>query len=464
MAFALYREDSHPTRGLPWPGFGAAALGLALMLLGVRCVPSVIPPAGDAGDVGDVGDGGDGDADDDSASPYMNTTDATNKSASYIGADACRVCHTGISEQHRVHGHAHKLQAVQGEPPVFPAEGTRAGVPDPPEGYTWEDISYVIGGYTKKGRFIDQQGFILTTGLTEVNTQWNLSYPANGTTPGFVAYEPDAETPKPYDFSCFVCHTTGAKPQDEDFPEFQENRPGFIGTWEEPSVQCEECHGPGSNHFRTLGNQVEVDTSRIFVNTAASACGKCHTRGTDPVVIIAKGGFIQHHEQWPELQSSGGHAAFDCTTCHDPHVSVNYDRANGIRNECTACHTDQNMALHEGLTYERGDYREPVSCESCHMPFATKSAAAASADVVGDVGRMGDTRTHIFRINTSAADFNGMFSGDGNTVVRDEQGRAAVTIDFVCFRCHNGIGSAPAFSSMQVAADVASAIHDIMRR
>ncbi len=31
-------------------------------------------------------------------------------------------------------------------------------VPDPPEGYTWEDISYVIGGYGWKARFIDLEG------------------------------------------------------------------------------------------------------------------------------------------------------------------------------------------------------------------------------------------------------------------------------------------------------------------
>ena len=35
------------------------------------------------------------------------------------------------------------------------------------------------------------------------------------------------------------------------------------------------------------------------------------------------------------------------------------------------------------------------------MPFATKSAAAATTAVVGAFGRMGDTRTHIFRINTT---------------------------------------------------------------
>ena len=388
---------------------------------------------------------------------YNNTTDATNKSAAYVGADACRACHPGINDMHSIHGHGHKLTRVQGGPPTFPNEGTRAGVPDPPEGFDWSDIAYVIGGYTRKARFIDNDGFILTTGVDGVDTQWNLSFPANGTEPGFVPYDPGRETPKPYDFSCFQCHTTGALAQDEDFPEFQENRPGFAGTWQEPGVQCEACHGPGSNH---IPNPQARD---IFVDVAASNCGRCHTRGADPEVILASGGYIKHHEQWPELKASGGHADFDCITCHAPHVSTNYDRTNAIRNECTACHSDQNMAIHEGITFVRGDYVEPVSCESCHMPYASKSAAAASADVVGDVGRMGDTRTHVFRIDTSATTFSAMFTGDGSAVVKDEEGRAAVSLDFVCFRCHNGVGNAAAFSSAQFAVDVASGMHEILR-
>ncbi len=342
---------------------------------------------------------------------YNNVTDKTNNNAAYIAAAACRACHPDVSEQQLIHGHAHKLTRVVGQPPEFPEEGTRAGIPNPPDGFSWDDISYVIGGYTKKGRFINQDGFILTNGVDMVDTQWNLDFPANGTTVGFAAYEPDRETPKPYDYSCFVCHTTGAKPQDEDFPQFQEDRPGFAGTWLETGIQCEECHGPGSNHVPNTGAR------DMFVDlTGAQTCHRCHNRPfhSQTGEIIANGGFIQHHEQYPELLASGGHSTFACTDCHDPHVSVTYDRANAIRQECTDCHADQNMALHEGMVFTRGDYTEVLSCESCHMPFATKSARAAGADVVGDEGRMGDTRTHIFRINTDQVGFEAMFTADGS--------------------------------------------------
>lgn len=385
---------------------------------------------------------------------YNNTTDPTNESAKYIGGDACRACHPSVGDTHAIHGHAQILKQIQGVPPVYPMAGNRAGVPDPPAGFTWSDIAYVIGGYTRKAQFVDLDGFILTSGLEGVPTQWNLEFPANGTTAGFVDDQLEAQTPIPYDFSRFENHTTGAFPQDEDSPEFQENRPGFRGTWVEAGVQCEACHGPGSNH---IPNPERRD---LFVDVSAAGCGNCHNSGDDPDVISARGGFIQSQEQWPELLASGGHATFNCTTCHDPHVSVIYERDNAIRNECTACHAGHNLALHEGLTFERGAYVEPLSCESCHMPFAAMSATSAGPEVVGDVGRMGDTRTHIFRINPDAVSATQFFTPDGLSVSKDGEGRAAVSLDFVCLRCHNGVGNAPAFTSATILSDVARNMHD----
>ena len=397
----------------------------ALLGLTVGC-PHLFPPPDD---------GDDGETDE---PIYNNTTDPTNDGAMYLGVSACASCHPDLGEMQNVHGHAHKLTRIEGHAPEFPEAGTRAGVPNPPEGFAWTDISYVIGGYIRKARYVDLDGFTLVTGVTGVDTQWNLSFPPNGTEPGFVAYEADRETPKPYNFDCFVCHTTGPFPFDASFPQFQENRLGMEGTWEEAGVQCEACHGPGSNH---IGQPSARD---LFVDTSAAACGTCHDRPFDNggTVIAAGGGFVRHHEQYAELWASGVHAAFECVTCHDPHVSTNYDRDHAIRRECTDCHVDQDMAIHEGKTFVRGDYVEALSCESCHMPFATKSASAADESVVGEIGRMGDTRTHIFRINPEAEDFTAMFTEDLSEVVTDAQGRAAVTVDFVCIRCHNGIGNA----------------------
>jgi hypothetical protein len=339
---------------------------------------------------------------------------------------------------------------------VFPSEGTYAGIPNPPQGFTWNDIAYVIGGYTKKGRFVDHDGYILTTGLLGIPTQWNLTFPPNGTIASWANYEPTATKPKPYDFSCFECHTTGPKRQDEDNPLFQDNRPGLIGTWREPGIRCEACHGPGGGHpSNPAARLMFVDT------TGALTCRECHHRPFNPTgdEILAGGGYIQHHEQWPELKASGGHKDFACTECHDPHVSAVWDKGNAIRKTCVDCHPNQNMALHKDKVFVRGDYQEPLTCVSCHMPYVTKSGSSAAASVVGALGRMGDTHTHIFRISTSNADYKSFFTADKSKVVRDDQGRAAVTVDFVCLRCHNEAALPNLAFSVERAAEIAIGVH-----
>ncbi|MCC6360114.1 MAG: hypothetical protein IT450_15325 [Phycisphaerales bacterium] len=394
--------------------------------------------------------------------PEMNTTDKTNGEAKYVGADSCRNCHSDIAVLHTRHGHAHKITAINGEPPQFP-DGTAAPIPSLPDGYAWTDISWVIGGYTKKARFVDQEGYILTTGSTGKKVQWNLAFGPNGNAAAFGNYEPTVTERKPFDYSCFVCHTTGAVPQDEDFPEFQDNRPGMRGTFAEPGIQCESCHGPGSNHFTTQGQEVVIKTDKIFVDpTGAATCRACHNRPYDDQTgnIVASGGYLQHHEQWPELMASGGHSQLTCLDCHDPHTSVYFDKANAIRNRCTDCHPTATMAGHDGAVYTRSDgYTEIMNCESCHMPYIAKSATSASASVVGSVARIGDVRGHIIRISTEPVDYTSFFTADGKSVVRDSQGRAAVTVDFVCIRCHNGNGLFEL--SVPRAAEISANVHNL---
>lgn len=393
-----------------------------------------------------------------SSEGYNNTTDPTNASATYVGSAACSACHSSIAQQHALHGHAHMLKTIRGEAPEYPVSADRAGVPNPPSGFDWSDVAYVIGGYSRRSLFITTEGHVLTTGHDAVSAQWNLSFPANGSTSGFVPFEEFSSEPMAYGYSCFECHTTGPIPQDANNPNLhQDNRPGILGAWQEAGVQCEACHGPGSNH-------VPSPSARdLFVGNDASNCGKCHTRTADASSILASDGFIASYQQWPELVASGGHAEFSCTTCHDAHNGTNYDPQIGIRNECSSCHTSHDMAIHEGVTFVRGDYTEILSCVSCHMPFASKSATFAATDVVGDFGKMGDLRTHIFRVNTLPVDQAAMFNGAGGEVAKNAQGQAAVTMDFVCFRCHNGIGNAGVIDSLELASGVADGMHAIVR-
>ncbi len=402
---------------------GALALGLLLNVAGC--------PAPDDGGANPPG--------------YSNISDKSNDGARYVGASACSACHADYAAVHRQHGHANSLSAGVGQPPLLSAAATDARVPSPPGGFEWTDIAYIVGGYLRRAIFVDHGGYLLTTGLTGTATQWLLDFGPNATTAAFDAYEPAADAPLPFDYSCFQCHTTGAQRQDPARPEFQDGRPGLAGTWSEDGVQCEACHGPGSQHFTIAGGQVQIRRDRIFVDLDGSqTCVGCHGGGLDESshTIQARGGYIEHFEQADELAASGYHARFACGVCHDPHTSTVYDRASAIRNQCRACHTDVTDAKHGGKVYVRASdgYSEPVTCESCHMPYASLGGGTAAPSVVGETARVADVRTHIFRINVAPLDYTAFFSDDGSQVRLDENGEAAVTVDFICLRCHNGNG------------------------
>lgn len=389
---------------------------------------------------------------------FPNIDDPGNQAARFVGSNACRQCHADVAAANASHGHNFASNRVEGLPPAFPA-GTSAGVPDPPPGLTWQDVSYVIGGHGRGARFLDAAGFRITTAAIGGPAQWNLAFPPTGVAAGFVDFATAAVTPAPCETECFERVVTGVL--STGGPPFQDNRPGLRGTWSEPGVRCEACHGPGSMHFRTQDDTVVIAPERIFVDATGDAtCNRCHAQpfGDTSGRIAASDGYIAPFSQAAELRASGGHSAFACTICHDPHRSVRYDRAQAIRNECTVCHVDATMAGHEGAVYTRGDYAEPVTCISCHMPFATREYSSAGADVVGPAGRAGDTRTHIFRIDTQPRDYRAFLAPDGASVALDAQGRAAVSVDFVCLRCHNGMGSVFPLR-LERAAEIAPNVH-----
>lgn len=233
-----------------------------------------------------------------------------------------------------------------------------------------------------------------------------------------------------------------------------------MGRHIDAGVGCESCHGPGGEHFATESSHVVIDVSRIFVDPSGSqSCAECHSQTLDSggSAILAADGFIRPAQQWSELKASGGHSQFACTYCHQPHSSVALE--NGIRNQCSVCHTTQTMAGHGGESVTVGGVTESLTCESCHMPFAGRDSVNSPPKDIGPIARQGDVRTHIFRINTSPASYTSFFTADGSEVALDADGRSAVTVDFVCLRCHNGVA---VFNlSLARAAEIAARIHQL---
>jgi len=349
------------------------------------------------------------------------------KGAEYVGSAACSQCHEDIYNAFLKSGHAWKLnQVVDGKPPAYPFASKNGELPLP-EGYTWNDISYVIGGYKWKARFMDKNGFIITAPKGETpdpekhkdyKNQWNYANAYVGKDAGWTTYNSGKVTKDQPGlvYDCGSCHTTGYSPEGH-----QDNLPGIKGTWAEAGVRCEACHGPGSLHASDpRGFRLEVERS-------SDLCGECHERGAQEFVD-AKGGFIEHHEQYEELFQSK-HITIDCVVCHDPHSGVEQLRqANKptTRTQCENCHFKE---------AQNRKSMKSLACVDCHMPFIGKSAWGNPDTFRGDV------RTHLMAIDVTTFDqFYTVKAADGS---EKTYSLSQIGLNFACKSCHGPSGIMP---------------------
>lgn len=332
----------------------------------------------------------------------------------FAGSEVCMTCHQDKYDNFIKSGHPYKLNKVEnGQAPTYPY----SSVPNPPTGYTWNDVTYVIGGYGWKARFLDNEGYIVTGD----GVQYNLE------TQGWVAYESSVPVgTKKYD--CGRCHTTGWKSV-ADGGQPQDGLAGMDGEFFAGGVHCEQCHGMGNIHAFTQ------DAADISVDKTKDLCGQCHYRNSDHT-IAASGGFIKHHEQYDEMIAAG-HNALECVSCHSPHKTALYNGAPGIEVDCTACHSGKTQKHNAAAT-----------CTDCHMPHASKSA-------IKHTKYDGDIATHIFKINTDSTATQ--FNQDGTL------SNPYITLAFACYGCHkdpNGEGGNGSVKTLSELATFAKGMHN----
>lgn len=346
-------------------------------------------PAGPEGPSGPVGEAGSGGA----------------AGAEYVGSQTCAGCHSQINEVYAKTGHAHALKKItDGQAPEFPF----SQMSDPPQGYTWNDISYVLGGYGWQAIFADANGFIITdepgkSGNTAYLNQYNLANSALAKEAGFVSFKAgEAELKN----DCVECHTTGYTASGS-----QGDLAGMVGTWQEDGVTCERCHGPGSLH---VSNPQAI---KPVIDRSGELCAECH-QIDDSHQVFVKDGFINHAQQSAEL-AKGKHLLLDCSDCHNSHTGAVQLKQAGTavsQLECTNCHynaaNNQKVAMHKSFP-----------CTSCHMPPAVINAWGDTEKFTGDMP------THLFAINPF---LTSQFSDDGLT------SQPQISLDFACKHCHGG--------------------------
>lgn len=111
------------------------------------------------------------------------------------------------------------------------------------------------------------------------------------------------------------------------------------------NVQCENCHGPGSEHAAALGNTNAVNWPRIGLSYTMGNCGQCHDN--QPVSTKAY--------EW-------SHSLHSHTT-----------RIPAGRHQCVRCHTAQGFRdfieyASVGKTYATNVNYEALTCATCHDP------------------------------------------------------------------------------------------------
>ena len=358
-----------------------------------------VGPAGPEGPAGPIGETG-------PAGP------AGSSGAEYVGDQICGGCHADLYAEYMLSGHPWNLSPiVTGLAPDYPL----SDIPTPPEGYEWRDILYVISGYNWKALFVDLEGYIITdapgiTGTTTYLNQYNLANQAlgfNAAWTGHHAGEPNLA------FTCGACHTTGYRPQGN-----QDGLPGLVGTWAQPGVRCEACHGPGSAH---IGNPQGVS---MQIDRDSDSCLECHNQAPADSLPIT-GSFIDNHDVAVDLMM-GPHRVVDCVTCHDPHTGVVQLRLAGeptTNYPCASCHWQE--AAIQAVDFH---VQMNMACEECHMPRLITIAQANTATFTGDY------RTHRVAIDPYQV---GQLNADGTQVLPQ------IGLDFACRHCHGAGMGAP---------------------
>ncbi len=330
----------------------------------------------------------------------------------YTGSAKCFACHRrdGNVALWRDTGHARTLNRVQD---ATAPEGVNAV---PPQGVSWENIGYVIGGAVTYARFIDSRGYVMTG--PEAN--WSIA----GAT--HTPYKPEVPNGT-LAAGCVRCHATGWTAAGSYQNGVGNDLPGIPGAWFENGVGCEVCHGPGAGHDAIEDKLAVAEKKgdlKIKVDRSAELCGTCHASTRDTALHLAAPDLIESAQQYTEWKLEK-HAAFKvtCIACHDPHAPAGSEK--GMTRKCTDCHTGK-FAVEVKIAPMKA---AQVACRDCHMPPAARGAW----DTMEGKYHRGDQASHLFGITLDPA--YTLDDGSGKARLTNEK-LARLTVEMTCYRCH----------------------------
>lgn len=274
-------------------------------------------------------------------------------------------------------------------------------------------VDYLIGSKWQQAyatRLPDETILVFPIQYSRVHSQW-LNYWKLTDAPGSPRANVSRFHERPsgaiYQSACAPCHTSQLR--------FSSgiDRPA-TGTFREPGINCEMCHGPSRRHVewmqgsRTSGGAASatpVEFSRLTATESVAICAQCHAQSA--VHDAEPGGAANYSEEGGHFYRSysrhlmsdftrrafyrdGRHRATTfiveaftrsrcfkeggatCGSCHDVHPSnaasnpASLKFAADSNDMCTQCHSA--LAADRGRHARHPPGTEANRCVSCHMP------------------------------------------------------------------------------------------------
>lgn len=197
-----------------------------------------------------------------------------------------------------------------------------------------------------------------------------------------------------FNTACFGCHVS------QIAKNYDLKSDSYRTVWREPGINCEACHGPGTEHIRVCKaaptNQPPADLKLISMKNMSllrrdETCATCHAKMRPITPGFTPGDrFFDHYDLvtlenpdfYPDGRDLGENYTYtlwltspcvkagklDCVHCHTS--SGRYRFAGEKTNEsCLPCHRERVERATEH-THHKADSKGN-QCVSCHMPMTT---------------------------------------------------------------------------------------------
>ncbi len=250
-------------------------------------------------------------------------------------------------------------------------------------------VDYIIGsGNHTRSYLRKENGFIYEMPMTwySQKRKWDLS-------PSYNLW--NQRFSRPIIQECMNCHNSYTQYQDYSTNQFDDPIPHGIG--------CERCHGPGLEHVKkrmyeetdlsasgSLDSSI-VNPAYLSASKQVDVCFQCHLQGE--MTVFKKGkqqtnfkpgmditeikSIYIDSDQNPTNPSIASHGLrmlmslcyinsqgkMYCTTCHDPHTSIDKTPVSNYSKACLSCHRAELLSN----SNQEIDHRPAANCVSCHM-------------------------------------------------------------------------------------------------